>query len=122
SLSTMASLGAALELCANIALLCTQYSLIFNDAQSDIERLRGEAEDLKDFLGDVEQLRGGVHNVQLPAAQKLHNVIQDCHSQLVELETTLRPGIMSRFGLRALNWPFESKEVDQVVDNLGRYK
>ncbi len=29
---------------------------------------------------------------------------------------------MSRFGFRALKWPFESKEIDSIIKNLERYR
>jgi hypothetical protein len=42
------------------------------------------------------------------------------------MEAKLNPGksrkIMSRIGLRALKWPFTSKQVDKIVSTLEGYE
>jgi hypothetical protein len=115
----MAAHGEAVELCAKIASLCIQYSLAVNHAKPEIERLRREVDGLNHFIREVEQLLDGPYNVQLSTAQKFHNAINDCMPQLIKLENTLTPGILSRVGLQAVTWPLETKKVNQVIDILA---
>jgi Fungal N-terminal domain of STAND proteins len=121
-----ASVIAVVELSAKIASLCIQYSLAVKHAKTDIEHLRGEVNSVTDLLRRVEQLLQRPDNTQLSASQKLRDALRDCFSQLTELKTKLNPGktrkAMSNFGIRALKWPFESKEVETIINDLERCK
>ena len=121
-----ASVIAVVELSAKIALLCVQYSLNVKHAKTDIERLRGEVNSVTDLLRRVEQLLQGPDNTQLTTSQKLRDALRDCSLRLTELKTKLDPGktrkAMSNFGIRALKWPFESKEVEKIINDLERCK
>ncbi|EON63738.1 hypothetical protein W97_02966 [Coniosporium apollinis CBS 100218] len=125
-LGVTANIIAIVDLSAKIASLCVQYSLAVKDAKNDIERLRGEVNSVADVLREVERLLHRPDSAQLSASQKLRDALKDCFTQLIELKKGLDPGktrkAMSRFGVRALKWPFESKEVDKVVRNLERCK
>ncbi|KAJ9656035.1 hypothetical protein H2201_008661 [Coniosporium apollinis] len=125
-LGVTANIIAIVDLSAKIASLCVQYSLAVKDAKNDIERLRGEVNSVTDVLREVERLLQGPDSARLSASQKLRDALKDCFSQLTELKKRLHPGktrkAMSRIGVRALKWPFQSKEVDKVVRNLERCK
>ncbi|EON69685.1 hypothetical protein W97_08945 [Coniosporium apollinis CBS 100218] len=125
-LGVTANIIAIVDLSAKIASLCVQYPLAVKDAKNDIERLRGEVNSVTDVLRGVERLLYRPDSAQLSASQKLRDALKDCFTQLTELKKGLDPGktrkAMSRFGVRALKWPFESKEVDKVVRNLERCK
>ena len=58
------------------------------------------------------------------AARKLVDSVDGYTSELVQLQNRLDPGkarkAMRRFGIRALKWPFDSKEVSDIVSNLER--
>ena len=125
-LGVAANVIAVVELSAKIASLCVQYSLAVKHAKADIERLGREVNGVTDLLRAVEKLLQRPDNTQLSTSQKLHDALEGCFSQLTQLDTQLHPGktrkIMSRFGIRALKWPFESKGVEKVINDLERCK
>ena len=121
-----ANVIAVVELSAKVANLCVQYSREVKGARDEIARLRSEVNNLKTVVEDVQRLINGPGNGKLSASQKVLDAIDDCRTQLKELDRRLDPGTtrkaMSRFGLRALRWPFDSKEVDRVIGDLERCK
>ena len=125
-LGAAANVIAVVDLCAKVASFCYQYSLAVKDAKNDITRLQGEVKSLRDMLGEVQQLLDGPNSVELSASQKLLEALKDGFSQLKTLDERLNPGkvrkAMSRTGVRALKWPFESKEVDKVINGLEKCK
>jgi hypothetical protein len=125
-LGVAANVIAVVELSAKIASLCVQYSRAVKHAKADIERLGREVNSITDLLRAVEGLLQRPDNTQLSASQKVHDALKDCLSQLVQLHTKLDPGrrrkVMSSFGVRALKWPFESKGVEKVINDLERCK
>jgi hypothetical protein len=125
-LGAAANVIAVVDLCAKVASFCYQYSLAVKDAKNDITRLQGEVKSLRDVLGEVQQLLNGPDSAKLSASQKLLEALKDGFSQLKTLDERLNPGkarkAMSRMGVRALKWPFESKEVDKVINGLEKCK
>lgn len=121
-LACAASIIAVIDLSAKIASLCFHYSVAVKNAKKDIERLQKKVSDLKDVLKGVKQLLDGRDNTRLSVTHKLVDALKHCLLQLEELKTQLNPGkarkAMSRFGVRALEWPFTSKEVDKIVIGL----
>src|SRR5438034_6369511 len=126
ALGAAASVATIVELSAKVASLCVQYSLAVKGAKNDITRLETEVKNLEKVVGDVQNLIGGPDGAKLSASQKLLEAVHDCFVQLKTLEERLGPGrarkVMSRFGVRAMRWPFESKEVDKVIRELERCK
>ena len=124
-LSAAASLIAVIEISAKVTSLCLQYSAAVKDAKKDIEHLQSKVADLGGILGEVDRLLK-THHMRLPTTQKLEKSLKDCFQRLTKLEARLNPGntrkTMSRFGVRALKWPFTSKEVHEIIIDLGRYK
>jgi hypothetical protein len=118
-LGVAASAIAVVELCAKVASLCVQYSRDVTSAKNDTTRLQGEVKSLRDVLGEVEQLLDGPDGAKLSASQKVLEALRDGFSQLKTLDERLNPGkarkAVSFIGVRALRWPFESKEVDKVI-------
>lgn len=125
-ISGAASLIAVIEISAKIASLCFQYSVAVKDAKKDIDRLQRKVSDLKDILEGVKRLLDGQDSTPLSAAHKLVGSLKDCFLRLEELQAQLDPGqtrkAMSRLGVRALKWPFTSKEIEKIVDGLERYE
>jgi hypothetical protein len=125
-LGAAANVIAVVDLCAKVASFCYQYSLAVKHAKNDITRLQGELKSLRDVLGEVQQLLDGPDSAKLSASQKLLEALKDGFSQLKTLDERLNPGkarkAMSRLGVRALKWPFESKEVDKVINGLEKCK
>ncbi|KAI3576689.1 hypothetical protein IWW34DRAFT_808545 [Fusarium oxysporum f. sp. albedinis] len=89
-----ASVIAIINLSAKVATLCLQYSTANHQA--------------------------------LATSRKLVDSLNGCTSELTRLQSRQDPGkarkAMCRFGLRALKWPFDSKEVSGIVSNLDHYK
>ncbi|KXX78527.1 Vegetative incompatibility protein HET-E-1 [Madurella mycetomatis] len=123
-----ASVIAVVELAAKIASLCVEYSSAVKNARSDIERLRKHTISLKITVDGAQQLLQGPDGARLQTSQKLRESLEKTHSQLGDVATKLeaklhtgrRAKAMRRVGLRALKWPFESRDVDKIIANLQR--
>ena len=125
-LGAATSVIAVLDLSAKVASLLVQYSRAVKDAPNNITRLQSEIKSLKNILGDVKQLLNDPASAKLSASQKLLEALNDCFSLLKSLAKILEPGktqkTISRLGVRALRWPFESNEVDRIIRELDRCK
>lgn len=121
-LGIAANLVGVVELSAKIASLCLDYSLAVKDAKKDISRLHTKVKELEEVAKDVQQLINGPRGGKLSTSQKLEQAVLDCHAHIKSVNERLDPGkrrkAMSRFGLRALKWPFESSEVDKIIREL----
>ncbi|KAH7125055.1 hypothetical protein B0J13DRAFT_598998 [Dactylonectria estremocensis] len=121
-----ASVIAIIDLSAKVAVLCLQYSTAVGNARADITRLQSRLDDLGTTLQGVQHLLDNRNNQALTTSRKLVDSVDGCTSELVQLQSRLDPGkarkTMRRFGLRALKWPFDSKEVSDIVSNLERYE
>ncbi|KAF2186021.1 hypothetical protein K469DRAFT_750009 [Zopfia rhizophila CBS 207.26] len=125
-LSVAASVIAVINISAKITSLCFQYSVAVKDAEKDIERLQRKATDIKGVLEKIKRLLDGRDKAGLSTTYELSDSLAECFRQLEELKTELEPGktrkAMSRFGVRALKWPFTSKQVEKIVSGLERYE
>jgi hypothetical protein len=129
-LGSAASVIAVIDLTAKVAALCYQYSKAVKRAKSDIEDLQRELMTLETVLKGAQHLIEGQNGASLQTSQRLQDGLRDCTSQLTELKTKLEEKlnagathrIMSKFGVRSLKWPFESKEVNGIISTLERYR
>ncbi|KAK0645495.1 hypothetical protein B0T16DRAFT_428600 [Cercophora newfieldiana] len=127
-LGAAASIIAVIELAAKVGSLCLEYSSAVKNARSDIERLVNQSESLKTTAHDLQKLLQGPHGARLETSQKLLGALNNTHSQLSGVTAKLKARLhlgrraraMRRLGLRALEWPFESKEVEKIIANLQR--
>ncbi|OJD13013.1 hypothetical protein ACJ73_09260, partial [Blastomyces percursus] len=113
------SIVALVEVTANIAFGCFTYVNAARAAPADKILLEKEIDSLLDILDDVKQLLNGPNSAKLSSSQKLHHAVVDCHSQLSELEAKVKPKKPRNFAgfikfRSSLNWPFESKEFENV--------
>ncbi|KAH6636889.1 hypothetical protein F5144DRAFT_199344 [Chaetomium tenue] len=130
AVGSAASIIAVIDLSTKVAALCFQYYSAVKNARSDVERLQGELERLKTTLQGAQRLLESPNGKRLQTSQRLSDGLNGCFSQLSQLrsrlEKKLNPGpackAMRKFGLRALKWPFESKEIDSIINNLERYR
>lgn len=126
SLSGAASVIAVIDISAKITSLCFQYSIAVKDAKKDIERLQRKVEDITSLVNKIKQLSVGPDKAQLSTIHGLSDSLKGCLQRLKELKEQLEPGkgrkAMTRFGLRALRWPFTSKQVEKIVFELERYE
>lgn len=123
-LSAAASVLAVVDMSAKVASLLFQYSREVKNAKEDIARVRVQVDSLKNASESVQQHLRGPDGAKLEASQKLLAALHHSCSQLGRLEQTLSPGkgrktMMSRFGIRALKWPFDSQDIDKTVQDLG---
>ncbi|KAF5239010.1 hypothetical protein FANTH_10111 [Fusarium anthophilum] len=121
-----ASIIAIVELSAKVGKLCVQYSTAAGSARADIARLQSRLRDLDVCLEAAQRLINDPKNTALATSRSLVDSLNACQTELAEVQNRLVPGsaqkAMRRFGLRALKWPFDSKEISTVVSNLEHYK
>ncbi|KAF4345187.1 vegetative incompatibility het-e-1 [Fusarium beomiforme] len=124
ALGVASSVIAVVELSVKVLSLCLQYSREVKNAKDDIERLRNEVATFEATTKGLKALLKGPRGRELKASQRLVSAIEDGHTTLGQLEQQLRPSTgrkaMSRFGVRALKWPFESKDVEGAIQSLER--
>ncbi|KAL6406211.1 hypothetical protein AUP68_10380 [Ilyonectria robusta] len=110
-----ASVIAIIDLSAKVAVLCLDYSTAVGNARADITRLRSRLYDLGTTLQGVRRLLDDPSSQALATSRRLVDSVDACTSELAQLQSRLDPGkarkAMRRFGIRALKWPFDSKEV-----------
>jgi hypothetical protein len=125
-LSAAATVTAIVEISAKIASLCFEYSIAVKHAKKDIDRLQRSVTDNFGVMEEVKHLFDKHDKTRLPTTHKLLSSLEECHHQLQGLKAQLEPGktqkVMSRFGVRALKWPFTSKRVEEMVTSLEKYK
>ncbi|KAI1594577.1 WD40 repeat [Pyrenophora tritici-repentis] len=121
-LSGAASVIAVIDMSAKIASLCFQYSMAVKDAKGDIERVQRKVGEITHILEKIKQLLDSQDKTRLSTTQGLFDSLRQCLGELEKLRVKLNPGktrgIMARFDLRALKWPFTSKQVDKIVSTL----
>ncbi|GKU15649.1 unnamed protein product, partial [Fusarium langsethiae] len=124
ALGVASSVIAVVDLSAKVLSLCFQYSQAVKNAKDDIEKLCEEVAAFQATTEELQTLIDGPRSQELKASQQLKSAIEDGRSRLKKLEQQLQPSTgrkrMSRFGLRALKWPFESKDVKGTIEDLER--
>ncbi|RGP63231.1 kinesin light chain 3 [Fusarium longipes] len=126
ALGVVANIIAVVDLSTKVATLCFQYSKDVSGARADIERLRSQVEHLANVLRATQRLLEGTQGLSLPTSQGLADSFHSCMTDLKRLEKKLQPNRvrtkMRRYGLRAFKWPFNSKEVNQLLADLERHE
>jgi predicted RNase H-like nuclease (RuvC/YqgF family) len=126
ALGVASSVIAVVDLSAKVFSLCLQYSREVKNAKDDIEKLSKEVATFQATARELQTLVEGPRGKELKASQQLTSAIKDGRLRLEELERQLQRSScrksMSRFGLRALKWPFESKEIKGTIEDLERYR
>ncbi|KAM5358432.1 hypothetical protein ACJA88_015348 [Fusarium oxysporum] len=124
ALGVASSVIAVVDLSAKVLSLCFQYSQAVKNAKYEIEKLCEEVAAFQATTKELQTLVEGPRGKELKASQQLKSVIEDGRSRLEKLEQQLQPSTgrkrMSRFSLRALKWPFESKDVKGTIEDLER--
>ena len=128
-LSAAASILAVVQISGKIYDLCRAYYLEARDARDDIRRLRAEVTSLQDVLTNVADLAEAPGSDGLSVLHLLDRPdgpVQQCQVELVELITKLEPGRgrneMKKFGMRALKWLLNTKEIDKAITHIERHK
>ena len=119
-----ASVIAVIDLSAKVASWCSEYYDNVKNAKDDIERLQGQTQRLKETLEYVQSLCDSPNGAKLHASQHLRDGVKDCEIYLTQLGGKLAPRTrqkaMSRYGIRALRWPFRSNEVEGIIEKLSK--
>ena len=122
ALGVVSSAIAVVDLSAKVFALCLRYSQEVKDAKDDIEKLREEVATFQATTQELQALVEGPHGKELKASQQVKSAVENGHLRLKELEKQLQPSTrqktMRSFGLRALKWPFKSKEVKGTIEDL----
>jgi hypothetical protein len=125
-LSGAASVIAVIDISAKIIAACYQYSKAVKDAKDDIGRVQRKVGDITHILKKIERLLDSQDKTRLSTTHGLLDSLSQCLQELKDMEAKLNPGksrkIMSRIGLRALKWPFTSKQVDKIVSTLEGFE
>ncbi|KAI8663500.1 hypothetical protein NCS57_00951200 [Fusarium keratoplasticum] len=120
-----ASVIAIIDLSTKVTKLCSDYYTAVRSARDDITRLQSQLGNLDECLQGAQRLLNDPNSQSLTTSQKLKDSVDGCTSELVQMQNRLDPGkarkAMRRFGLRALRWPFDSKEVSGIISSLERY-
>ncbi|KAH7114714.1 hypothetical protein B0J13DRAFT_408670, partial [Dactylonectria estremocensis] len=124
-LGVAANVIAVVDISIKVASLCVQYARDVKNAAADIERLKNEVTNLKGVTETVQGLLNNPNSANLDKSQTLEKNLDDSRCLLQRLELRLTPQTsrkaMSKIGLRALKWPFQRKEVDDLVETLRRH-
>lgn len=125
-LGLTASVIAVVDLSAKVTTLCFRYSTAVGNARADITQIQGRLNDLDVCLRGVHRVLLAPSGQALAISQSLTDSLNGCKLELVRLQNRLDPGkarkTMRRFGLRALKWPFDNKEISDIVLKLEHYK
>lgn len=121
-LGIAANVIAVVDMAAKIVAQCYKYGQEVRKAKSDIDTVQTEIIILKGIAESVQRLLRGCNGDRLATSHQLQTAIAEALDQLkkVDEKMALEKGqkIMTRFGLRALKWPFKKSEIDGILGNL----
>jgi hypothetical protein len=121
-----ASIIAVVDLSAKVGSLCFRYSREVASARESIASLQRELGSLQDVIKRLDTVLQRPDSASLSTRPEISRALDDCLDQLNILDTRLDIGktrkTLSRLGIRALRWPFESKEVEKIIVNLEHWK
>jgi len=121
-----ASIIAVIDLSAKVGSLCFRYYREVVSAREGVASLQIEIGSLHNVFKRLDTLLQRPDSANLSARPDISRALDDCLDQLNILNKRLDLGkthkTLSRFGIRALKWPFESKEVEKIIANLERCK
>lgn len=124
--SATASVVALIETSLKIVSLCAEYYSHVKNAKQDVHRFSLEVKAFIKVLQNLDNLAQNSGATRLFALTSLSEDIQRCLLDLERLQKKLDLGkgrkAMSRYGIRAFKWPFESKELEKDIAVLERYK
>ncbi|KAF4987973.1 hypothetical protein FGRMN_10021 [Fusarium graminum] len=111
---------------AELSAKLVAYSNAVRNARGDISRLQAQLESLDICLKAAQRLVNDPKNQALVTSRSLIESVNKCQDELGQIQAKLDPGTarrtMRKFGLRALKWPFDSRETNEIVTSLEHYK
>lgn len=117
---------AAVTTSATVISLISRYYSGVKNAREDVKRFSTSVEEIHSVLQKVQALVRGPEAARLPASDLAVTAIEQSLREITELEDQLNPKMggkmMRRVGLRALKWPFTSKQMNEYIIRLERRK
>lgn len=129
--SAASSVIAAIQITQQIFTICHTYYWEVKNARRDIQLLSNEVASLKDVLTNLKDLGDSSTSAELSSLRLLNQPngpLDRCRTDLEALIAQLEPGMrtgdskMKQFELKALKWPFSSKDVHKVIAVIERNK
>lgn len=124
--SAVASVAALVEISVKILSLTAEYSTKVKNAKEDIARFQLELNAFIIVLRSLKELAQNPGATKLVTFQSLDDSIRQCKQDLESLQKKLEPSTrrkaMSQYGIRALKWPFESSQLQDLIGRLERHK
>lgn len=117
---------AAVTTSATVITLISRYYSGVKNAREDIKRFSASVEEIHNVFQKVQALARGPDAAKLPASDPAVAAMEQSLREITELEDQLNPKMggemMRRVGLRALKWPFTSKQMDEYITKFERRK
>ncbi|KAK6706721.1 hypothetical protein SNK05_010600 [Fusarium graminearum] len=121
ALGVASSVIAVVDLSAKVINWCVQYAKDVSHAKEDKKRLAEELTRLNLASVNACNLLNGPHGSRLKASHVLYLATVDSQSQLKRIEGQLAErGGQGKVSFEALKWPFKSKDVQSVIQDLDR--
>ncbi|KAH7190134.1 hypothetical protein DER44DRAFT_117701 [Fusarium oxysporum] len=121
SLGIAANVFAVVDMSAKVVGWCAQYAQDVSRAKEDKKRLADEIARLNLASVNVRELLRGPHGSRLKTSYALYLATIDSQSQLRRIERLLADGRgQSRASFEVLIWPFKSKDLQPVIQDLQR--
>lgn len=113
---------AVIDMSAKVLNICGNYLSQAKAAKDDIRKLATQVTLVSATAYRVQELVNGPGGRALTTSAELKSALEQTFLILEELEESLGPSTMHRFGKTALEWPFKSKWVEKTIANLARYQ
>ncbi|EXL39066.1 hypothetical protein FOCG_18314 [Fusarium oxysporum f. sp. radicis-lycopersici 26381] len=121
ALGIASSVIAVVDLSAKVISWCVRYAQDVSHAKEDKKRLAEEVTRLNLASVNARQLLRGPHSSRLKASHALYLATVNSQSQLRRIESQLVEGSgQAKINFEALEWPFKSKDVQSVIQDLDR--
>jgi hypothetical protein len=121
ALGIASSVIAVIDLSAKVIKSCVRYAQDVSHAKEDKKRLAEEVTRLHLASVNARHLLRGPHGSRLKASHALYLAAVNSQSQLRRIESQLVEGSgQAKINFEALKWPFKSKDVQSVIQDLDR--
>ncbi|KAH7186340.1 hypothetical protein DER44DRAFT_802859 [Fusarium oxysporum] len=121
ALGVVSSVIAVVDLSATVIKWCVRYARDVSHAKEDKQRLAEEVTRLNLASVNARQLLCGPHGSRLKASCALYRATASSQSQLKYIESQLAErSRQGKVSFEALKWPFKSKDLQAVIQDLHR--
>ncbi|KAG7410105.1 Vegetative incompatibility protein HET-E-1 [Fusarium oxysporum f. sp. raphani] len=121
ALGIASSVIAVVDLSAKVISWCVRYAQDVSHAKEDKKRLAEEVTRLHLASVNARHLLRGPHGSRLKTSHALYLAAVNSQSQLRRIESQLVEGSgQAKINFEALKWPFKSKDVQSVIQDLDR--